>query len=196
MFEIGVPRVDADGEPVLDDEDNPVLDRIWTRDGSFRLTVLPDDPVNVYLTTQHGRLVRDINDEPIAIPRNNRIEIDGNGNIIAHDDDNPLAAPLPVGQMKIVRVMRPQMLESIGENQFRLAGGLDDPEGILEVVDLNFREDETEGIHVRQGFIEQSNVDLSEEMTELIASQRALQFSARALASADTMMELTNRLRG
>lgn len=67
---------------------------------------------------------------------------------------------------------------------------------VVEVVDLNVRGPETESIQVLQGFLEQSNVDLTQEMTDLIMTQRAMQFNARALASADTMMELTNRLRG
>jgi len=49
---------------------------------------------------------------------------------------------------------------------------------------------------VQQGFLEQSNVNLAEEMTELIMTQRAFQLNAKALSSADNMMYLANTLRG
>jgi flagellar basal-body rod protein FlgG len=196
LFEISDVLRDEAGNVVLDDDGNPVLVRQWTRAGSFRLTPQPGDEENLYLTTQHGHIVRGINDEPISIPRGDRISIDLNGNIYAYHDTDPTAAPIPIGQLKIVRVIRPQMLVPVGENRFRINDAVDNVNEVVEVVDLNARGPETESIQVLQGFLEQSNVDLTQEMTDLIMTQRAMQFNARALASADTMMELTNRLRG
>jgi flagellar basal-body rod protein FlgG len=51
-------------------------------------------------------------------------------------------------------------------------------------------------VAIRQGYVEQSNVNLSDEITELMAVQREYQLSARAITSADTMMNLVNNLRG
>lgn len=51
-------------------------------------------------------------------------------------------------------------------------------------------------ITVRQGFIEQSNVVMADEMTELMQVQRAFQLSSRAISSADQLMNLANNLRG
>ncbi|MNY76625.1 Flagellar basal-body rod protein FlgG [compost metagenome] len=50
-------------------------------------------------------------------------------------------------------------------------------------------------ITVRQGFIEQSNVNLSQEMTELVTVQRAFQLNARAISSSDQLMNMANNLR-
>jgi flagellar basal-body rod protein FlgG len=52
------------------------------------------------------------------------------------------------------------------------------------------------GITVRQGFVEQSNVNMADEMTDLMIVQRAYQLSARALSSSEQMMGMANSLRG
>lgn len=196
LFEISEIRRDNEGEPILDDNGDPELDRVWTRDGAFELSSLPNDPDNVYLTTKTGRLVRGLDNEPIAVPRQHAITIDANGNILAQNEIDIYAEPILVGQLKIVRVLRSQMLEKVGDQQFKVAGGVENIENVLEVLDLNQRDFDVDSIAVRQGFLEQSNVDLTVELTDLITAQRSLQFSARALSSSDQMMDITNRLRG
>lgn len=46
-----------------------------------------------------------------------------------------------------------------------------------------------------QGYLEGSNVDLSEEMTELIVTQRAFQLSSKGITTADEMWGMINNLR-
>lgn len=55
---------------------------------------------------------------------------------------------------------------------------------------------EEEQATIRQGVLENSNVDLANEMAEMLKVQRAYQLAARALTSSDTMMNLANNLRG
>ena len=50
-------------------------------------------------------------------------------------------------------------------------------------------------ISIEQGALEQSNVDLSKEMTDLIQVQRSYQFQARSINMADQMMGLINGIR-
>jgi len=52
-----------------------------------------------------------------------------------------------------------------------------------------------EQIAMQQGALEQSNVDMSKEMTELINLQRAYQFQSRSVSIADQMMGLVNGIR-
>ncbi|MNI74655.1 Flagellar basal-body rod protein FlgG [compost metagenome] len=49
---------------------------------------------------------------------------------------------------------------------------------------------------LRQGAVEASNVNLTDEMAELMQVQRVYQLAARALTSSETMMSLANNLRG
>jgi flagellar basal-body rod protein FlgG len=188
LFEIELTEEDMAQNP-----DGPGI--AWTKQGSFQYTTQPNDPDNVYLTTSAGQFVRGVNDQPIAVPRNHRITVDGNGLIYAYNEVNRDEPPIFVGQLKIVHVLRPQLLEQIGDKQFVLRDGVDNAEGqVLQA----FNGNQLAGLKValRQGFVEQSNVELTAEMTELIQVQRAFQMNSRALASSDTLMDLTNNLRG
>ena len=48
---------------------------------------------------------------------------------------------------------------------------------------------------LRQGVLEGSNVNLAEEMTRLIRTQRAFQLASRALTTADEMEGIANNMR-
>ena len=52
-----------------------------------------------------------------------------------------------------------------------------------------------EGVILRQGTIEISNVNLTEEMTRMIRTQRAFQLASRALTTADEMEAIANNMR-
>jgi flagellar basal-body rod protein FlgG len=190
LFELAVPVLDENGEPVLEDG-VPVMETTWTRDGSFQLSTIPGDPDNLMLTTRDGRPVLNADGLPIAVPAHHRMVIDAAGNITAYNDQDEAIA---LGRLRLVRVIRPQLLESVGDNRYALPADTarDD---VFETLVGADRVAEA-GIVVHQGFLEQSNVNLTEEMTELIAVQRAFQLSARALTSADTMLNLANNLRG
>ena len=50
-------------------------------------------------------------------------------------------------------------------------------------------------VSIQQRALEQSNVDMSKEMTDLINLQRAYQFQSRSVSIADQMMGLVNGIR-
>jgi flagellar basal-body rod protein FlgG len=167
----------------------------WTRSGSFQLAVQPGDEGNAYLSTPQGHLVRGVNNQPIRIPNGSSITIDSFGNVRASNPANANGAPVTVGTIKLVRVARPQMLQSIGDNMYVLSDIANNADG--EVLrPLNRAAEADAAIALRQGFLEQSNVVLSDEMTEMMSVQRAYQLTSRALISGDTMMNLANNLRG
>ncbi|PZE19381.1 flagellar hook-basal body protein [Paenibacillus xerothermodurans] len=162
---------------------------VYTRDGSFDLR--PDtDPTNMVLTTKDGGTVIGVNDDPIRIPVDHRIQIQSDGTILAFNDADKTAAPVQAGQLKLMRVLRPQLLQPLGNNQYTLAGGIANPD-VLQPAANNA---ETP-ITVKQGFVEQSNVNLADEMTDLLQVQRAFQLNARAVTSSETMMGIANNLR-
>lgn len=188
LFEVAIPSLDANGQPVQQ--------IAWTRDGAFSLKALPNDPDNVYLTTQDGNLVLGTDDLPILIPNNYKMQIGTDGAVTAYSDlpDQP---PVEAGALKLVQVVRPQLLQNNGDNLYTLPDAIDPAAGdVLRVVALDGANPETARVNVRQGFLEQSNVNVTEEITELMMTQRAFQLNAKALTSADTMMSLANSLRG
>ena len=48
---------------------------------------------------------------------------------------------------------------------------------------------------ILQGYIESSNVDMGEELTDMIITQRAYQFGAKIVETADEMWAMINDLR-
>lgn len=186
LFEIGFPVVNEDGEVVYESA--------WTRNGAFRLANIQEDGENFMLTTAEGYPVLDRDGERILVPTGSTITVDQQGDVYVRTPGSEEAEYLAT--LKIVRINRIEYLEARGDNLFALSGALTDPAdraAVVEELDLSA---EGSGVTVRSGFLEGSNVDMITEMTELIQVQRAYQLNARALASADQMMNIANRLRG
>lgn len=183
LFEIAVQAVDEQG--------NPVSRTAYTRDGAFDFTVQANDPDRVYLATKEGHLVMG-NNGPIAIPKGYKAAIDGSGQVTAYNGSRPEEGGQVVGQIRVLRAIRPQYLQQMGTNLYTVPATVD-PRNVLQ--DANANPSLEQPIAVRQGFLEQSNVNIADEMTQLTTTQRAFQLSSRALTTSDTMMELVNNLR-
>lgn len=189
LFEVIVPTMDENGQAGQR--------TAWTRDGAFSLKAQPDDPDNVYLTTQEGHLVLGTDDLPIQVPNYHRIKVDTDGTIMAFSELAPSDPPIEVGSLKLVQVVRPQLLQNLGDNLYAIPDDIDPALGeVLRVVAFDGANPEAAKVKVQQGFLEESNVVLTEEITELMLTQRAYQLNAKALTSADNMMSLANSLRG
>lgn len=185
LFEIIRDTVDEAGNPTI----------AWTRDGSFQFTYDPANPDDLVLATQQGDRVLGTDDEPIVVPRDYDVQIDVDGRVFARSRVNPDEPAEQVGQLKLIRAVRPQVLLNDGNNLYTLPPGMA-ADGVLELVDpLTNNVDEQTKVSVRQGFLEQSNVNLTDEMTELMTLQRAYSLNARAITSSDTLSSLTNNLR-
>ncbi len=79
-------------------------------------------------------------------------------------------------------------LVSVGDNMYNVAANSGDPR--IEAPG------ETSNTTIQSGALEQSNVDLSEEFTKMIVSQRGFQANARVVTTADQLLqEITNLVR-
>ncbi|WP_017756564.1 flagellar hook-basal body protein [Calidifontibacillus oryziterrae] len=172
---------------LLTEENGQYLTR-YTRDGAFYLSPTEEEG-QLALVTSKGDYVVDGEGEPIYLPDNYKnIKFTETGEIIVTNDDNTEQS---VGQLQLVRVIRPQLLLSTGDNQY----GLPD----LEALNLFEEEvfeyvDPTEG-SIQQGALEMSNVDFAAEMTELMTAQRSYQFNAKSISISDQMAGLITSLR-
>lgn len=195
LFEIGLPAVaepdGAGGDPQI------VYEPAWTRSGAFRLSPRGDGTDAFMLTTPEGYPVLDVFGEPVVVPAGSEVTVDRLGNVRARLPDGE--EPQLVATLKVVRITRPDLLESRGDHLLAFPAQLMEPavrETLVEEIDLNGQGADEAGIAVLSGWLEGSNVDLVTELAELINVQRAYQLGARALASADEMMGIANRLRG
>lgn len=165
--------------------DGEVTETHYTRDGSFYL-----QPVNnnaVMLTTEDGDPV--LGDSgPIVIQEGfDDIDIQPDGQIVVTRNGQTEIA----GVLEIVEAIRPRLLETTGQNNFRLVD--------LEALGYNTTDviqmPAEQGNLLKSGELEHSNVDMAKEMTDMITAQRSYQFNARTISMGDQMMELINQLR-
>lgn len=79
-------------------------------------------------------------------------------------------------------------LTSVGENMYTVSANSGNP--------LIGEPGESTGTTIQSGALEQSNVDLSEEFTRMIVSQRGFQANARVVTTSDNLLqEITNLVR-
>lgn len=166
----------------------------YTRDGSFKLQpVLNSNQLR--LVTSSGDSVLDNNNQPIAFDADyDKLKVDPNGMIqVTFKDPSRQSAEI---QLSIAKVNRPNLLEKTGGNLYQLPGNEADQvaNGTLQVINLSQQNDGT--IIIKQGALEMSNVDMTEEMSELITTQRLIQSQGRSISFANDMMGLVNTIRG
>ncbi|GGA13773.1 flagellar basal-body rod protein FlgG [Paenibacillus marchantiophytorum] len=185
LFEVSVSKIDENG--------NAVFQPAWTRNGAFSLT--PDNNGGTILTTKEGHYVTSVNGTPIRVPAGLKPVVQENGTVMGYSEQNPSAAALNLGQIKLVRVVRPQLLQDVGDNLYTIPAGITAAEKANILQDVNGLDTTNNRVTLMQGFLEQSNVTLSDEMTDLVIVQRALQLNSRAITSSDQMMNIANNLR-
>ena len=119
----------------------------------------------------------------IAIPQLNddvnldSYSVDSSGLILGVYNDKVMV----VGQMMLTNFSNAGGLEKTGGNMYRST--LNSGQPIVGSAG-------SEGYgKIRSGFLEMSNVDLSNEFTEMIVAQRAYQASSRSISTSDQMLE-------
>jgi flagellar basal-body rod protein FlgG len=91
-----------------------------------------------------------------------------------------------IGRIETARFLNPNGLAAIGENQYAETDASGEPV-------TGFPQDDGFGRLV-QGSLESSNVEVVQEMTDMIAAQRAYEINARAIQVGESMMQATNEL--
>lgn len=158
----------------------------FTRDGAFFLQPVNDNQ-EVMLTDGNGHPMIG-EDGPILIAEGfDSITIQPGGQITVERG----AVTENAGSIAITEVVRPRLLEAAGENAFRLP----------DVAELGFPVGEilqapagTQEL-VKSSALENANVDMARQMSDLLLTQRAYQFNSRTISMGDQMMGLINQLR-
>ncbi|MGP7817062.1 flagellar hook-basal body protein [Niallia sp. 01092] len=157
----------------------------YTRDGAFYLTPVSEN--ENMLVTKQGYAVLDETNNPILLNNNvNEYKLSATGT---------LTAALSNGQEQNVNLgvsyaNYPQLLEKKGDNLYGLPGNIENAEALTDL-DGPLRGQ----IAVQQHTLENSNVDISKEMVNLLTTQRSYQFQSKSITIADQMMGLVNGIR-
>lgn len=162
----------------------------YTRNGALYLSPVGED--EVMLVNGDGFPVLDENDNPITIAGDvKEYTVTGNGQLVA----NMTNGRVQTYNLGVVQVNKPQFLEQKGNNLFGLPSNYAELDATVEDILTELNGPLREQIGIQGSALEQSNVDLSKEMTDLINVQRAYQFQSRSVTLADQMLGLVNGIR-
>jgi len=150
----------------------------------------------------------------IAYTRNGNFKLDQDGTIVNGNGyalEPEIVVPenvkdLTIGTDGYVTAKDPQTGDTIDLGQIILADFIN-PAGLIPLGDSLFLQSDASGDvqennplneqfgGLRQGMIESSNVKLVNEMVDLITAQRAYEANSKAITTADSMLDIVNRLK-
>ncbi len=148
----------------------------YTRDGAFKIDA------NGSLVTSDGYKII----PEITIPADTvqiSIGTDGVVSVLEAGQTNMQQ----IGQIQIAKFINPAGLHSLGSNLYINTSASGDPITTTPGLDGTGE--------TRQGFIEMSNVQLVDEMTDLITGQRAYDAASKAIMTSDQMLQTVNNLK-
>jgi len=142
----------------------------YTRDGQFQVNS------NGEIVNASGNLL----DPAIIIPNNaSNVTIGEDGVVSASISGTTL--PQQIGQINTIDFINPQGLKAIGNNLFRETAASGNPQS------------GTPGLGgfgtIKQGMLEQSNVDTVKELVDMITVQRAYEMNSKVVSTADKMLQ-------
>lgn len=149
---------------------------VYTRDGQLRL-----DAEGNLVSVQGLRLARGFQIPTDAAD----VRIAANGEVSARLGGATERSVL--GSIELANFAAPELLASVGNNNFTAT----DAAGSVSYG----RAGDTGFGRVQQGFVEQANVEMIDEMSALVLAQRAYQLNARVLQASDQILETINNLR-
>jgi len=148
----------------------------YTRNGSFKL----DADGNVVNSDGYKLLPE------LVIPEDTTeitIGVDGLVSVLQAGN----TATTEIGQLELANFINPAGLHSLGDNNYINTSASGDP--IVSTPGLN-------GLgQTRQNFVEMSNVELVDEMTDLIIGQRAYEANSKVITTSDEMLKVVNDLK-
>lgn len=153
----------------------------YTKDGTFKISASPD---GMQLVTSDGYFVQGEggninlgeNVVEFKVEYNGQMKVKRLGEETYED----------IGTMTLSKFINPAGLEAVGKNLYKesAASGT--------AIDGVEEGDKTE---VWQGFVEQSNVQIVDEMINLIVAERAYEINSKSIQTADRMLEIANNLK-
>ncbi len=149
-------------------------------DGYFKVTRSDGSSAYVrsgdFIQDGSGRLT-DSNGDILSVVGQNTFT---NGNFNVSTDGTISVAGKNVGKIDVYDTIGQDSLTQVGNNLYVPKSGAQ-----MFV---------TNGATISQGYSEGSNVDLSSQMTDMIAAQRAFELSSKGLSTADQMASMVNQL--
>lgn len=180
---------------VLMDNAEGEYNTVYTRQGDFYLTQAANNEVAI--VNADGYPLANAQGEPILLPEGAESFRMQDGGVLtvqyAAQPDGTI--PTIDVQVGVTQVYKPQLLEHISSTYFDLPTNFEELGYNEDEVALQLQGQARGAIALQNNVLESSNVDMSKEMTDLIATQRAYQLNSRAVTMADQMLGLINSAR-
>ena len=186
---VGTPRSMTQGTLSMTGND---LDVAVTGEGFFKIQM----PDGTYQYTRDGTFQMD-NQGRIVTAQGNPVQptitIPNNASGITVNAQGQVSVTLPgstassiIGQIGLTRFINKGGLNPVGSNQYTDTPSSGPPQdGIANAEGYG---------SITQGSLEQSNVDVVSEMSNLITAQRAYEMNSKVISAADQMMQTTTAL--
>ena len=125
-------------------------------------------------------------DPGLVVPENTvQLEVSEQGIVSAYVENDPV--PVELGQITLTTFINEAGLRPLGNNMMAETNASGDP---IQAVPG----DPGVGM-IRQGYLENSNVNIIQQITDLISAQRAYEMNSKAIETADQMMSSTNQIK-
>lgn len=160
----------------------------YTRNGNFQFAIGNGNVLT--LCSTDGNPVLNTAGNPITIPAGyiaSKVQVTAEGQL-TYPDDNNNQQPIPGMTIGLWQFQNPSGLEKEGDTLYNVTAA--SGPALNEATNAQLNKSE-----VRQGYLEQSNVQVADEMVNLIIAQRAYEMNSKAITTADTMMQEANELK-
>lgn len=147
----------------------------YTRDGNFtidtygRLVNSSGNILEIQYTNGYSQNNTGLTADNFTVKNSGEIYVNNNG------------VYTKIGEIPVYTAVGSDAFTSVGDNLYKELDGVQ----VYRTLDAD----------IYQGYLEGSNVDLTQEMTDMIITQRAFQLSAKGITTADEMWEMINNLR-
>ncbi|WP_028455723.1 flagellar basal-body rod protein FlgG [Chitinilyticum litopenaei] len=148
----------------------------YTRDGTFEV----DSQGNV--VTSSGYALQ----PALQVPQGTTQLTVGKDGTVTAIINNDSAAPVQLGNIQLATFINPPGLQAVGENLFLETAASGAP---------TVGQPGTNGLGaINQGYIETSNVNVTEELINMIQAQRAYELNSRSVRTSDEMLQKLTQL--
>jgi flagellar basal-body rod protein FlgG len=167
--------------------DNSGTNKFYTRDGSFQLNA------NGNLVTADGDYVLDSSGSPITLDNTQPITIASDGaitNSSTTGSSSSSSSSSSSVQLGIVTFPNESGLVREGDNLFSQSISSGDPQ-----TSSTSTSSSTPGYTVQQNYLESSNVQVVDEMTNLITAERAYEMNSKTITTCDDMLNIADNMK-
>lgn len=175
---------------ILKPTENGELETVYSRQGNFYANPVADG--RLALVNGDGYFIPDANGNPILLKEQPQSISMADGGLltVTYADGS-----IETNEIAVTKLEKPQLMLRISDKYIGLPNNLDELGLTTQDIITDLQGADRTQIKLSSGQLEMSNVNMAKELTEMINTQRAYSFNARAVTMGDQMLGLINGIR-